>query len=209
MKKLELPISEKAIRELKIGDEVELTGAMVTGRDAAHKYLVKVDHDAEFARMAKDTVLYHCGPVARQEADGSWRFIAAGPTTSIREEPYEAQVLEKYGIRGVIGKGGMGPRTLAALQKCGAVYLHAIGGLAVVLAQCVTQVRGVYMLDKLGVPEAMWHIEVKDFPSVVTMDSHGQSLHAVMQEQSGDAARKLMEAGVPGAPSKSLKVANK
>src|SRR6185437_15276678 len=178
MRKLELPISEKAIRELKVGDEVELSGAMVTGRDAAHKYLVKTDFDAEFAKMAKDTVLYHCGPVARQEPDGSWRFIAAGPTTSIREEPYEAQVLEQYGIRGVIGKGGMGPRTLAALQKCGAVYLHAIGGLAVVLAQCVTKVRGVYMLDKLGVPEAFWHIEVKDFPSVVTMDSHGGSLHA-------------------------------
>ena len=207
MKKLELPISENAIRELKVGDEVELTGAMVTGRDAAHKYLVKTDFDAEFGKMAKDTMLYHCGPVARQEADGSWKFIAAGPTTSIREEPYEAQVLETYGIRGVIGKGGMGPRTLAALQKCGAVYLHAIGGLAVVLAQCVTQVRGVYMLDKLGVPEAFWHIEVKDFPCVVTMDSHGGSLHANMQRESADIAKQLMAQGVPGAPTKSLKVA--
>ena len=148
---------------------------MVTGRDAAHKYLVKVDHDATFARMAKDSALYHCGPVIKTEADGSYRFIAAGPTTSIREEPYEAQVIEHYGIRAVIGKGGMGPRTLAALQKCGAAYLHAIGGLAVVLAQCVTKVHGVYMLEQLGVPEAMWHIEVKNFPSVVTMDSHGGS----------------------------------
>jgi fumarate hydratase class I len=207
MKKLTLPIDEKAIRELRVGDEVLLSGPMVTGRDAAHKYLVKAGFDAEFAKMAKDTALYHCGPVARQEADGSWKFIAAGPTTSIREEPYEAQVIEQYGIRAVIGKGGMGPRTLAALQKCGAVYLHAIGGLAVVLAQCVTAVRGVYMLDKLGVPEAMWHIEVKDFPSVVTMDSHGGSLHESMQRDSAAAARALMEQGVPGAPSKSLKVA--
>jgi fumarate hydratase class I len=207
MKKLTLPIDEKAIRELRIGDEVELTGPMVTGRDAAHKYLVKVDFDPEFDRMARGTILYHCGPVVRQEKDGSWRFIAAGPTTSIREEPYEATVLERYGVRGVIGKGGMGKRTLDALQKVGAVYLHAIGGLAVVLAQCVTKVNGVYMLDKLGVPEAMWHIEVKDFPVVVTMDSHGGSLHEQMQASSADLARALMEQGVPGAPSKSLKVA--
>jgi tartrate/fumarate subfamily iron-sulfur-dependent hydro-lyase beta chain len=207
MKSLQLPISEKAIRELKIGDEVEVSGPMVTGRDAAHKYLVKVDHDAAFAKMARDTALYHCGPVIKTEADGSYRFIAAGPTTSIREEPYEAQVIEHYGIRAVIGKGGMGPRTLAALQKCGAVYLHAIGGLAVVLAQCVTRVQGVYMLEQLGVPEAMWHIEVKNFPSVVTMDSHGGSLHQTMQDQSAELARALMEQGVPGAPSKSLKVA--
>src|ERR1700677_1054105 len=98
MKKLELPISEKATRELRVGDEVEMSGPMVTGRDSAHKYLVKVDFDAEFDRVARDTVLYHCGPVATKAADGSWRFIAAGPTTSIREEPYEAQVIEKYGI---------------------------------------------------------------------------------------------------------------
>ena len=205
--KIELPTLEKAIRELRVGDEVELSGPMVTGRDAAHKYLIKNGFDAEFAKMAKDTALYHCGPVARQNPDGSWKFIAAGPTTSIREEPYEAQVLEQYGIRGVIGKGGMGPRTLAALQKCGAVYLHAIGGLAVVLAECVTNVRGVYLLEKLGAPEAMWHIEVKNFPAVVTMDSHGGSLHQAMQAQSAAAARSLMEQGVPGAPSKSLKVA--
>ena len=206
MRKIELPVSEKAIRELKIGDEVELSGLMVTGRDAAHKYLVKVDHDETFAKMAKDGVLYHCGPVVKQEADGSWRIIAAGPTTSIREEPYEAQVLEHYGIRGVIGKGGMGPRTLAALQKVGAVYFHAIGGLAVVLAQCVKKVHSVYMLDKLGVPEAFWHIEVKDFPVVVTMVSHCGSLHETLQKSSAELARKLMEQGVAGAPSKSLKV---
>jgi fumarate hydratase subunit beta len=207
MKKLELPIEEKAIRGLHVGDEVELSGPMVTGRDAAHKYLVKNGFDAEFARMAKETALYHCGPVATQNPDGTWRFIAAGPTTSIREEPYEAQILEQYGIRAVIGKGGMGPRTLAALQKCGAAYLHAIGGLAVVLAQCVTRVHGVYLLEKLGAPEAMWHIEVKDFPVVVTMDSHGGSLHQAMQEQSAQAARALMEQGVPGAAVKSLKIA--
>lgn len=204
MKKLELPLNEKQVRELRIGDEVEMTGPMVLGRDAAHKHLVKVAHDAEFARMARDTVLYHCGPVVRKNADGSWGFVAAGPTTSIREEPYEATVIERYGVRGVIGKGGMGPKTLAALQKFGCVYLHAIGGLAVVLAQSVVKVHGVHMLEELGVPEAMWHIEVKDFPSVITMDSHGQSLHEVMQRDSEAVARELMKQGVAGAPSKSL-----
>ena len=190
---LELPIDEAAVRELRVGDEVTFSGPLVTGRDAAHKYLVKAPHDATFDAMARGTFLYHCGPVVKRAADGTWSFVAAGPTTSIREEPYEADVIARYGIRGVIGKGGMGPRTLAALQQHGAVYLHAIGGLAVVLARCVMKVTGVYKLDELGVPEAMWHVEVKDFPCVVTMDSHGGSLHAEMERTSADAARALME----------------
>jgi len=193
-KKIELPITESAIRELRIGDEVEISGPMVLGRDAAHKHLIK-GFDEEFDRLARDRFLYHCGPVVRRTTDGGWQFVAAGPTTSIREEPYEAQVIEQYGLRGVIGKGGMGARTLAALQKHGCVYLHAIGGLAVVLAEKVVAVHGAHMLDELGVPEAMWSIEVKDFPSVVTMDSHGASLHQTMFDQSHDAARQLMERG--------------
>ena len=204
-KKIELPISEAAIRELRIGDEVEISGEMVLGRDAAHKHLVKT-FDTEFERLARDRFLYHCGPVVQKQADGNYRFVAAGPTTSIREEPYEAQVIEQYGVRGVIGKGGMGPRTLAALRKHGCVYIHAIGGLAVVLAQKVVKVNGVHMLEQLGVPEAMWQIEVKDFPSVITMDSHGDSLHEKMFSESREAALKLMEQGVRGAPSKALKV---
>jgi fumarate hydratase class I len=196
-KKLELPVAEAAVRELRVGDEVEFSGNIVTGRDAAHKYLVKHGFDAEFDRRVRGSFLYHCGPVVRREAgpDGTeeWKFIAAGPTTSIREEPYEDKVIEAYGVRGVIGKGGMGPRTLAALQKFGAVYLHAIGGLAIVLAQRVVKVHDVYKLDELGVPEAFWHLEVKDFPVVVTMDSHGGSLHQEMAKSSSQLARELME----------------
>jgi len=194
-KKIELPISESAIRELRIGDEVEISGPMVLGRDAAHKHLVKT-HDEAFDRLARDRFLYHCGPVVRRDDAGEWRFVAAGPTTSIREEPYEAQVIERYGVRGIIGKGGMGARTLEAMRKHSCVYLHAIGGLAVVLADKVVKVHGAHMLDELGVPEAMWSIEVKDFPSVITMDSHGGSLHETMFAQSKDAARRLMEQGV-------------
>ena len=192
-KKIELPVSESLVRELRVGDEVEFSGNIVTGRDAAHKYLVKHGYDETFHGLAKDSFLYHCGPVVRREGE-EWKFVAAGPTTSIREEPYEDKVIETYGIRGVIGKGGMGPKTLAALQKFGCVYLHAIGGLAIVLAQRVVKVRSVYKLDELGVPEAMWHLEVKDFPAVVTMDAHGGSLHKEMQKNSADLARALMEA---------------
>lgn len=191
-KKIELPITESAIRELRVGDEVEFSGMIVTGRDAAHKYLVKHGFDAEFDRMVRNSFLYHCGPVVRREGN-EWKFVAAGPTTSIREEPYEDKVIETYGVRGVIGKGGMGPRTLAALQKFGSVYLHAIGGLAIVLAQRVVKVHGVYKLEELGVPEAMWHLEVKDFPVVVTMDSHGGSLHQEMADRSSALAKSLME----------------
>lgn len=194
-KKIELPLTEAAIRELRIGDEVEISGPMVTGRDAAHKHLVKT-YDERFHELARDRFLYHCGPVVQRDKKGEWRFVAAGPTTSIREEPYEAEVIERYGIRGVIGKGGMGKRTLDAMQKFGAVYLHAIGGLAVVLAQSVVKVHGAHMLDELGVPEAMWSIEVKDFPAVVTMDSHGASLHETMFASSLQAAQELMEQGV-------------
>lgn len=195
-KKIELPINETAIRELRIGDEVEISGVMVLGRDAAHKHLVKT-FDPEFERLARDSFLYHCGPVVQTLPDGSWKFVAAGPTTSIREEPYEAQVIEQYGVRGVIGKGGMGPRTLEAMRKHGCVYIHAIGGLAVVLAQKVVKVHGAHMLDELGMPEAMWSIEVKDFPAVVTMDSHGASLHETMFASSREAALRLMEQGAP------------
>lgn len=193
-KKLELPIAEAAIRELRIGDEVEISGPMVLGRDAAHKHLIQ-GFDETFDRLARDRFLYHCGPVVARTPDGGWRFVAAGPTTSIREEPYEATVIERYGLRGVIGKGGMGKRTLEALQRFGCVYLHAIGGLAVVLAETVVKVHGAHLLEELGVPEAMWSIEVKDFPAVVTMDSHGDSLHERIHGESAALARELMARG--------------
>ncbi len=176
MIELKLPVSEEDIRALKVGDEVAITGVMITARDAAHKYMVE-QQASEVADLLRGGMLYHCGPVVKKEGD-EWRFVAAGPTTSKREEPYEADVIERYGVRGVIGKGGMGERTLAACKKHGAVYLHAIGGLAVILARSVKKVRAVHKLEEFGSPEAMWEIEVERFPVVVTMDSHGNSLHA-------------------------------
>jgi tartrate/fumarate subfamily iron-sulfur-dependent hydro-lyase beta chain len=176
MIKLTTPISEATIRSLKVGDEVQITGTLFTGRDAVHKYL----HDGGKLPAGvnlQDGVLYHCGPVVIKDEQGNWKCVAAGPTTSIREEPYQWQVIRDCQLRGVIGKGGMGEKTVAACKEHGCVYLHAIGGAAQVLAECVTRVKGVYMMEEFGAPEAIWEFEVKDFPAVVTIDAHGGSLH--------------------------------
>lgn len=192
MAELKLPVSEEAIRELKVGDFVELTGRMITGRDAAHKWLMQEFRD-EVAPYMKDTVIYHCGPVVNQKDDGEWEFVAAGPTTSIREEPYQADVIERYGLRGVIGKGGMGQLTLNGLAASGAAYLHAIGGAAQILAEAIPKVEKVFMLDEFGVPEALWVIEVNRFPVVVSMDSHGGSLHDTVEADSKSNMERIFE----------------
>jgi len=182
MIKIQTPISEKAIRELKVGDEVYLNGRVVTARDVAHKYMV--EEKPEFLKeILKESVIYHCGPVVKNE-NGIWKIVAAGPTTSAREEPYQASVIDQYTVRGVIGKGGMGEKTLAGLKKTGSVYFHAIGGLAVVLAESIKRVVNVHKLEEFGAPEAFWELEVEDLPVIVTMDSHGQSLHKVVLEES-------------------------
>ncbi len=194
MAELRLPVDEAAIRELRVGDYLELSGRMITGRDAAHKWLVS-EFREEVAPYLEDTVIYHCGPVVRKNDDGSYTFVAAGPTTSIREEPYQADVICRYRLRGVIGKGGMGPRTLEGLSRCGAVYLHAVGGAAQVLARAVRRVERVFMLEEFGVPEALWVIEVERFPVMVTMDAHGGSLHQQVEEASRRRLEELVGRG--------------
>lgn len=175
---LNTPISEEQIRSLKVGDVVVINGEMHTGRDALHKYLM--DHDAPVD--LNGAVIYHCGPVMLKDEEG-WHVKAAGPTTSIREEPYQGDIIKKFGIRAVIGKGGMGAKTLAALQEHGAVYLNAIGGAAQYYAECMKQVNGVDFLE-FGIPEAMWHLDVEGFAAIVTMDAHGNSLHADVDRSS-------------------------
>lgn len=175
MREIKLPVSEQEIRSLHVGDVVAITGVMMTGRDAAHKYMVE-QPAPEVAEVLREGMIYHCGPVVRKDGD-RYSFVAAGPTTSIREEPYQAAVMHKYLVRGVIGKGGMEAKTLAACRELGAVYLSAIGGLATILAQSVKRVITVHKLEEFGVPEAMWVIDVDKFPAVVTMDSHGRSIH--------------------------------
>jgi len=191
MAELILPASEEQIRALQVGADLELTGRMITGRDAAHKWLLEGNRE-DVAGYLKGSVIYHCGPVVRRLDDGSWKFVAAGPTTSIREEPYQAEVIERYGLRGVIGKGGMGPKTLSGLAKSGALYLHAVGGAAQVLARAVTRVEKVFMLEEFGVPEALWVIEVEKFPVMVTMDAHGNSLHESVEQHSRAELERLI-----------------
>jgi fumarate hydratase subunit beta len=176
MTALTTPISEEKIRALKVGDEVLITGILFTGRDAVHKYLHEGGKLPAGVNL-KDGILYHCGPVVIKDEQGHWKCVAAGPTTSIREEPYQWQVIRDFGLRGVIGKGGMGDKTLQACKEHGCVYLHGIGGAAQVLAQCIKRVRNVHMMEQFGAPEAIWEFEVENFPAVVTMDSHGGSLH--------------------------------
>jgi fumarate hydratase class I len=186
--RLTTPISEEQIRALKVGDVIMLNGIMHTGRDSLHHYLLTHDSPVDLNGSA----IYHCGPVALKQNE-KWFLNAAGPTTSSREEPYQADIIKKFGLRAVIGKGGMGAKTLAALKECGAVYLNAIGGAAQYYTKCIEEVTGVDFLE-FGIPEAMWHIRVKDFPAIVTMDSHGNSLHADVEKSSKD---KLSEHAEP------------
>ena len=182
---LTAPITEEQVRALKVGDIVLITGEMYTGRDAVHAHLMKNPPPVDL----NGAVLYHCGPVMLQE-NGKWTVKAAGPTTSIREEPYQADVIGRYGVRAVIGKGGMGPKTLAALKEHGAVYLNGIGGAAQFYARTIKEVLDVNLFE-FGVPEAMWHLRVEGFPAIVTMDAHGNSLHADVLEATGEALAEL------------------
>jgi fumarate hydratase class I len=176
---LRTPFDEAVMRSLHVGDVVLLSGRAYTGRDAVHHHLVSHPPPVDL----NGAVIYHCGPVVAKQGDG-WRVTAAGPTTSIREEPYQGDLIRKYGIRAVIGKGGMGAKTLTALKEAGAVYLNAIGGAAQFYARCIESVDGVSLME-FGTPEAMWHLTLKDFPAIVTMDAHGQSLHKDIEDRSG------------------------
>lgn len=184
------PLSEAQVRALKVGDIVLISGEIYTGRDNVHAHLMKNPPPVDLT----GGVIYHCGPVMLKRGE-EWYSNAAGPTTSIREEPYQGEIIRRYGLRGVIGKGGMGAKTLAAMRECGAVYLHAIGGAAQVYARNIEKVLAVHLLE-FGIPEAMWRLRVKDFLTIVTMDAHGNSLHDVVERETGSAL-----AGLP-APSR-------
>jgi len=185
---LQAPLTEEQVRSLQVGDVVLISGRMFTGRDAVHSHLMKHEPPVDL----RCSVLCHCGPVAIKVGDG-WRINAAGPTTSIREEPYQGEIIKRYGVRVVIGKGGMGAKTLAAMKENGAVYLNAIGGAAQFYARSITQVDGVSLLE-FGTPEAMWHLTVENFPAIVTMDAHGNSLHKDVEQESGQRLESLAPA---------------
>lgn len=189
MKKLNFPFKKEDILDLRVGDMVMLSGKLYTGRDAVHKRL----HEGVKPPVSlENQIIYHCGPVVLQDKKtGEYEVKAAGPTTSIREEPYQWEVMRDYGIVGVIGKGGMGPKTLKGCQDYGCVYFHAIGGAAQVLAEKIKSVDNVYWED-LGSPEAIWELQVEEFPVVVTMDAHGGSLHSKVQDSSETALKDLI-----------------
>ncbi len=187
--KLTTPLDEATVRDLHVGDTVSITGRLYTGRDAVHH---RIHTGTKPPVDLAGQIIYHCGPVMVKDGD-RWKCNAAGPTTSSREEPYQWEVMRDYGIRGVIGKGGMGPKTLDGCAKYGAVYLHAIGGAAQVCAGWIKRVDGVDWMD-LGSPEAIWHLWVEEFMTIVTMDAHGKSLHKEIFEES-KAKLALLKAG--------------
>jgi fumarate hydratase subunit beta len=202
---LTIPVSDQEIKKLHVGDQVFLTGVLVTGRDAAHSYIIdnfvktggnppesEVALYKELKRLLKGSAIYHCGPVVRQDETGKWHFVAAGPTTSIREEPYQADVMGHFDIKAVIGKGGMGAKTLQGCQDSTYVYLHAVGGAATLIADSVKEVLDVHKKEEFGVPEALWVIRVEEFPAVVTMDTHGQSIHAQVESASREKLDALL-----------------
>jgi fumarate hydratase subunit beta len=204
MKTIHIPISDNSIRDLSVGEPVSLNGVMVTGRDTAHKWMIETfirktrepsGEDLQVYEALKPIlnrgIIYHCGPVVSGLDTKQYKFVAAGPTTSIREEPYQAEVMKHFNLKGVIGKGGMGPKTLKGCEDVPAVYFHAIGGAATLIAQSVIKVLGVFKYE-FGVPEAIWVIEVKDLPVVVTMDAHGHSLHKGVEEQSAKVLVELL-----------------
>jgi fumarate hydratase, class I len=181
------PLTPEQMRQLKVGDVVIIKGEMITGRDAVHARLMKQPPPVSLDGQ----ILYHCGPVMLKEGE-QWVVKAAGPTTSIREEPYQADVIKNYGVRAVLGKGGMGAKTLAALKEHGSVYLHGIGGAAQFYAKTLKKVKGVDWMD-LGIPEAMWRIEADGFVAIVTMDAHGNSLHADVAAETGEKLEALVK----------------
>ena len=192
MKTLSYPFSEKSIRALRAGDAVSITGRIYTGRDKFHKFFAD---GGKLPVDFRDGALYHCGPVVvredvRRETGDVWRVVAAGPTTSVRENPYEPDFIAKSGVRIIIGKGGMDAKTLAAMKKHGCVYIQAVGGGGAVYADAVKRVAGVSLLKEFGAAEAVWHLEVVDFKGVVAMDAHGRSLFA---EVDGMSKRRLAD----------------
>lgn len=177
---LTTPLTEEAIRSLHAGDTVLLSGILHTGRDRFHKHL---GEGGSCPFSLRDSAIFHCGPVVRKELEG-WRIVSAGPTTSCREEPYMADIIARHGVRAILGKGGMGARTIEACRRYGCVYLQVVGGAAALLAERIRAVRDVSFLDEFGATEASWTIEVEALPALVGIDAHGKSLFADVEKNS-------------------------
>ena len=190
---LNTPLREEEVRLLRVGDTVKLSGSIFTARDRAHKYLIEEATPETLEFDLNGGVIYHCGPLVRG-GDKGYELVVAGPTTSNRMNPYQPDVIAKYGIRAIIGKGGMDDRTLDALKRCGCVYLAAVSGAAVVLARYVKSIKRVYKLEEFGMPECFWEFDAAEFSTIVTMDSHGESIHKHVEQASREKLERLISA---------------
>jgi fumarate hydratase class I len=205
-KRINTPLTEDIVMSLEVGDMVSINGLIVTGRDKVHKFLAHEKPDKkEIPFELEGGIIYHCGPIIKdsyklqvtsyksEEKNSSLKVIAAGPTTSMRVEMYEAEIIKTYGIRGIIGKGGMGEKTLNVMREQGCVYFHTISGAAAYLADRIKNVKGGWKIEEFGAPEAMWLLEVEDFPAIVTMDAHGNSLHRYIEKVSLENLRQILQ----------------
>lgn len=192
-RRLSYPFTAEQVSVLKVGQSVLVSGLVFTGRDRLHKYLYEGGKSPVDLRHG---AVYHCGPVVIRHENG-WLVRAAGPTTSTREEVYLPRIIKEHGVRVIIGKGSMGRATEKACKAGGCVYLHAVGGAAQILADKVTAVNGVHFGKEFGLTEAMWMLELKDFPAIVAIDSRGKNLLQRVQNHSRRALRKLLDSTEP------------
>ena len=194
MKTLKTPLNPEEVKELDVNEPFQVTGKIFTARDAAHEKLLSLHEKGEEPPIPLDHYpCFHCGPVMKQE-NGEWQVVSAGPTTSIRMEIFEDDFMDAFGTKIFIGKGGMGERTSKALQKHGGVYAQFTGGAGSLMAGSVESVEDVFYLDELGVPEALWLINVNEFgPLLVTMDSKGKSIHRDLSEKIEKNLNKIKE----------------
>ena len=197
---LRTPLSDDVVAQLRVGDVVYLSGTVVTARDEAHELALEILRGGGSLPIdLRGLALYHCGPVAVRQPDGSWKIVAAGPTTSMRMESVEAEFIERTGVKMIIGKGGMGPRTAEAMKKHKAVYAVFTGGAGALAAEAIKSVKAVYWLDRLGMAEAMWVFEVEEFgPLTVTIDTTGANYYEERLREVAERAKEVKrELGLP------------
>ncbi len=192
MKNLYTPLDEKTVRSLKLGEIVNITGPVVTGRDEVHiRALEYLDEGKDVPVCLKEAALYHCGPIMKQNQDGSWSVVAAGPTTSARMNALEPRFIREFRIRAIIGKGGMSKEVVEAMKEVGCVYLAATGGVAVTYAEGLARVTGHDWAD-LGMPEALWQFQTKSLgPLIVAIDANGNSLYENVKQKVAENLAKM------------------
>ncbi len=190
--RLNLPVGEEDILKIKAGDTIYITGLVVTARDEAHKKAIEMyDEGKELPIDFSKVAIFHCGPIVKKEGD-EWKVVAAGPTTSSRMEIFEYDFIKRFNTRIIIGKGGMGEKTAKACKEFKAVYAAFTGGAAVLAANAIKKVKDVFWLEELGMPEALWVLEVEDFgPLTVTIDAHGKNLTEEVKQKAKEIAKKI------------------